>query len=106
MSRGAREQLLRALGRAAAGGEFRGSIRDAARDTLPFLATALNEVPAPTNRLDVRSGGEGGTTPGRAYVWPPKGRASRSARRWKRSRPAKVPDLGVIGRAKHPRNAS
>ena len=32
-------------------------------DTFPFLKTALSEVPAPTNRLGVRSGGEGGTTP-------------------------------------------
>ena len=31
--------------------------------TFPFLETALSEVPAPTNRLGVRSGGEGGTTP-------------------------------------------
>jgi carbon-monoxide dehydrogenase large subunit len=31
-------------------------------DTVPFLATALSEVPSPTNRLGVRSGGEGGTT--------------------------------------------
>jgi aerobic carbon-monoxide dehydrogenase large subunit len=31
--------------------------------TFPRLATALSEVPAPTNRLGVRSGGEGGTTP-------------------------------------------
>jgi aerobic carbon-monoxide dehydrogenase large subunit len=31
--------------------------------TFPFLKTALSEVPAPTNRLGVRSGGEGGTTP-------------------------------------------
>ena len=30
---------------------------------LPRLATALSEVPSPTNRLGVRSGGEGGTTP-------------------------------------------
>ncbi len=37
-------------------------------DTLPFLATALSEVPAPTNRLGVRSGGEGGTTPALAAV--------------------------------------
>ena len=28
-------------------------------DTLPFLATALSEVPSPSNRLGVRSGGEG-----------------------------------------------
>jgi carbon-monoxide dehydrogenase large subunit len=32
-------------------------------DTLPFFATALSEVPSPTNRLGVRSGGEVGTTP-------------------------------------------
>jgi aerobic carbon-monoxide dehydrogenase large subunit len=37
-------------------------------DTLPLLATALSEVPAPTNRLGVRSGGEGGTTPALAVV--------------------------------------
>jgi aerobic carbon-monoxide dehydrogenase large subunit len=37
-------------------------------DTLPFLATALGEVPAPSNRLGVRSGGEGGTTPALAAV--------------------------------------
>jgi len=37
-------------------------------DTVPFLATALSEVPALTNRLGVRSGGEGGTTPALAAV--------------------------------------
>jgi carbon-monoxide dehydrogenase large subunit len=37
-------------------------------DTLPFLATALSEVPSPTNRLGVRSGGEGGTTSALAAV--------------------------------------
>jgi aerobic carbon-monoxide dehydrogenase large subunit len=37
-------------------------------DTLPFLATALSEVPTPSNRLGVRSGGEGGTTPALAAV--------------------------------------
>jgi carbon-monoxide dehydrogenase large subunit len=37
-------------------------------DTLPLLATALSEVPAPTNRLGVRSDGEGGTTPALAVV--------------------------------------
>ena len=37
-------------------------------DDLPFLATALSEVPAPSNRLGVRSGGEGGTTPALAAV--------------------------------------
>jgi len=35
---------------------------------LPALKTALNEVPSPTNRLGVRSGGEGGTTPALAAV--------------------------------------
>ena len=37
-------------------------------DTLPPLATALSEAPSPTNRLGVRSGGEGGTTPALAVV--------------------------------------
>ena len=37
-------------------------------DTLPGLATALSEVPSPTNPLGVRSGGEGGTTPALAVV--------------------------------------
>jgi carbon-monoxide dehydrogenase large subunit len=37
-------------------------------DSLPFFATALSEVPAPSNRLGVRSGGEGGTTPALAAV--------------------------------------
>jgi carbon-monoxide dehydrogenase large subunit len=32
-------------------------------DTFPPLKTTLSEVPSPTNRLGVRSGGEGGTTP-------------------------------------------
>ena len=32
-------------------------------DTFPELKTALSEVPSPSNRLGVRSGGEGGTTP-------------------------------------------
>ncbi|MFZ3235948.1 MAG: xanthine dehydrogenase family protein molybdopterin-binding subunit [Stellaceae bacterium] len=36
--------------------------------TLPLFKTALSEVPAPTNRLGVRSGGEGGTTPALAVV--------------------------------------
>ena len=36
--------------------------------TLPLFTTALSEVPAPTNRLGVRSGGEGGTTPALAVV--------------------------------------
>jgi carbon-monoxide dehydrogenase large subunit len=37
-------------------------------DDFPYLATALSEVPSPTNRLGVRSGGEGGTTPALAVV--------------------------------------
>ena len=37
-------------------------------DTFPYLATALSEVPSPTNRLGVRSGGEGGTTPALAVA--------------------------------------
>jgi aerobic carbon-monoxide dehydrogenase large subunit len=37
-------------------------------DILPALATELSEVPSPTNRLGVRSGGEGGTTPALAVV--------------------------------------
>jgi carbon-monoxide dehydrogenase large subunit len=37
-------------------------------DTFPELRTALSEVPSPTNRLGVRSGGEGGTTPALAAV--------------------------------------
>jgi len=37
-------------------------------DTLLLLTTALSEVPALTNRLGVRSGGEGGTTPALAAV--------------------------------------
>ena len=37
-------------------------------DTLPFPAAVLSEVPAPSNRLGVRSGGEGGTTPALAAV--------------------------------------
>jgi carbon-monoxide dehydrogenase large subunit len=36
--------------------------------TFPLFRTALSEVPAPTNRLGVRSGGEGGTTPALAVV--------------------------------------
>ena len=35
---------------------------------LPSFATALSEVPTPTNPLGVRSGGEGGTTPALAAV--------------------------------------
>ena len=37
-------------------------------DTFPPLKTVLSEVPSPSNRLGVRSGGEGGTTPALAAV--------------------------------------
>jgi carbon-monoxide dehydrogenase large subunit len=37
-------------------------------DNLPPLETALSEMPSPTNRLGVRSAGEGGTTPALAAV--------------------------------------
>src|SRR5262249_40506958 len=37
-------------------------------DMFPHLMTALSEVPSPSNRLGVRSGGEGGTTPALAAV--------------------------------------
>jgi carbon-monoxide dehydrogenase large subunit len=37
-------------------------------DTFPELKTVLSEVPSPSNRLGVRSGGEGGTTPALAAV--------------------------------------
>src|SRR5262249_43259275 len=37
-------------------------------DIFPALKTALSEVPSPTNRFGVRSGGEGGTTPALAAV--------------------------------------
>jgi len=37
-------------------------------DDFPSFATELSEVPSPTNRLGVRSGGEGGTTPALAAV--------------------------------------
>ena len=37
-------------------------------DDFPSFVTELSEVPSPTNRLGVRSGGEGGTTPALAVV--------------------------------------
>lgn len=37
-------------------------------DVFPAFATAFCEVPTPTNRLGVRSGGEGGTTPALAVT--------------------------------------
>ena len=37
-------------------------------DTLPSFVTAISEVPSATNRLGIRGGGEGGTTPALAVV--------------------------------------
>ena len=37
-------------------------------DRFPFFATALNEVPSPTNPLGIKAGGEGGTTPALAVI--------------------------------------
>ncbi|MBM3608511.1 MAG: xanthine dehydrogenase family protein molybdopterin-binding subunit [Alphaproteobacteria bacterium] len=37
-------------------------------DTLPAFATHISQVPSPTNRVGVRSGGEGGTTPALGVV--------------------------------------
>jgi aerobic carbon-monoxide dehydrogenase large subunit len=37
-------------------------------DDFPFFETALSEMPSPTNRLGVRSAGEGGATPALAAV--------------------------------------
>ena len=37
-------------------------------DNLPWLETEMSEIPSPTNRLGVRSAGEGGTTPALAVV--------------------------------------
>lgn len=37
-------------------------------DCLPNFATEISEVPSPTNRLGIRAGGEGGTTPALAAV--------------------------------------
>jgi len=37
-------------------------------DALPSFVTAISEVPSPTNRLGVRGGGEGGTTPALAVA--------------------------------------
>jgi len=48
-----------------------GSLMDYAlprADTFPFFATEIMEVPTPTNKLGVRGGGEGGTTPALAVV--------------------------------------
>jgi aerobic carbon-monoxide dehydrogenase large subunit len=48
-----------------------GSLMDYAlprADGVPSFKTALSEVPCPTNRLGVRAGGEGGTTPALAVI--------------------------------------
>jgi aerobic carbon-monoxide dehydrogenase large subunit len=48
-----------------------GSLMDYAlprADGVPSFQTALSEVPCPTNRLRVRAGGEGGTTPALAVI--------------------------------------
>jgi len=37
-------------------------------DMLPSFATEISETPAPSNRLGIRAGGEGGTTPSLAVV--------------------------------------
>jgi carbon-monoxide dehydrogenase large subunit len=37
-------------------------------DDLPFFVTEISEVPSPTNKLGIRAGGEGGTTPALAVV--------------------------------------
>src|SRR5205807_5978265 len=37
-------------------------------DVLPSFRTAISEVPSTTNRLGIRGGGEGGTTPALAVV--------------------------------------
>jgi aerobic carbon-monoxide dehydrogenase large subunit len=37
-------------------------------ETLPSFVTEISEVPSPTNRLGVRGGGEGGTTPALAVI--------------------------------------
>ncbi len=37
-------------------------------DTVPFFKTAISEVPSTTNKLGIRAGGEGGTTPSLAII--------------------------------------
>ena len=72
IAQGVGQALLEDVGYDPASGQLRaGSFMDYAMPraaTLPSLVTALSEVPAPTNRLGVRSGGEGGTTPALAAV--------------------------------------
>jgi carbon-monoxide dehydrogenase large subunit len=55
----------------ASGQTLTGTLMDYAvprADDVPSFATALNEVPSPTNPLGVKAGGEGGTTPAPAVV--------------------------------------
>jgi carbon-monoxide dehydrogenase large subunit len=55
----------------ASGQTLTGTLMDYAvprADDVPSFATALNEVPSPTNPLGVKAGGEGGTTPAAAVV--------------------------------------
>jgi carbon-monoxide dehydrogenase large subunit len=55
----------------ASGQALSGSFMDYAMpraDLLPRFATALSEIPSPSNPLGVRAGGEGGTTPALAAV--------------------------------------
>jgi len=37
-------------------------------DTVPSFDTAISEVPSTTNKLGIRAGGEGGTTPSLAIL--------------------------------------
>jgi carbon-monoxide dehydrogenase large subunit len=48
-------------------GSFMDYAMPRARD-MPSFATEISEVPSPTNRLGIRAGGEGGTTPALAVV--------------------------------------
>jgi aerobic carbon-monoxide dehydrogenase large subunit len=72
IAQGVGQALLEDVGYDPASGQMRGgSFMDYAMpraSTLPSLHTALSEVPSPTNRLGVRSGGEGGATPALAAV--------------------------------------
>ncbi len=67
IAQGVGQALLEDASYDPASGQLRaGSFMDYAMpraDHFPALVTALSEVPSPTNRLGVRSGGEGGATP-------------------------------------------
>ena len=64
----AREQPLRPGERADCWRRASWTTRMPRAETFRPYITALSEVPAPTNRLGIRSGGEGGTTPALAVV--------------------------------------